>query len=98
MRIIETKQIMIEQEVTLDILCNNCGSSCKSKYYFDNYRPHVGLLEIEVSGSYWSSELSDCTTYQFSLCEKCLTEMFSKFKIPVNTNNYNAGDPIGVSK
>lgn len=42
--------------------------------------PH-GLHDAEVSGGYESYHLFDCTTYKFSICEKCLRELFNQFKI-----------------
>ncbi len=42
-----------------------------------------GLLETTVHGGFDSREyLLDCTTYTFSICEKCLVEMFDQWKIP----------------
>jgi hypothetical protein len=53
-----------------------------------------GLVEVEVSGAYDSTHLEDCTNYTFSLCEKCLVELFETFSIsPLET-----GYAIGLSK
>lgn len=40
-----------------------------------------GLIEVRVDGCYSSDHLRDCTAYRFSICEKCLVELFSTFKI-----------------
>ncbi len=53
-----------------------------------------GLIEPIVYGGYDSSPLEDCTTYTFSLCEKCLKELFDTFNIPVEIGEYNLGDMI----
>lgn len=43
-----------------------------------------GLIEQIVRGSFNSEHLDDMTTYTFSMCEKCLVDLFETFKIPVN--------------
>jgi hypothetical protein len=68
----------IDTEVITDVVCNNCGESCRSKAINENFE---GLIEVEVNGGYGAECLEDMIKYKFSLCEKCLSEMFSKFKI-----------------
>lgn len=58
-----------------DIICNKCGNSCFGEM---NYN---GLIEAEVSGGYDSTHLLDGESYQFSICESCLDEIFNSFKI-----------------
>lgn len=72
------KTKIIKTEVIVDVICNNCGESCRSKAINENFE---GLIEIEVNGSYGTEFLDDMTKYKFSLCEKCLSNMFSKFKM-----------------
>jgi hypothetical protein len=43
--------------------------------------PH-GLVEQTVSGGYSSEHLLTTTRYTFSLCEKCLRNLFDSFKVP----------------
>lgn len=58
-------------------ICNKCGGSlCDDGYY-----PY-GLVETKVGGGYNSEHLTDLLTYTFSICEKCLRDLFSTFKIP----------------
>lgn len=76
MRII--KQEQQEITVTTDILCNKCGKSCKG-----NIGNFNGLIETVIAGAYDSTHLDDLTRYAFSMCEKCLSELFLEFKIPV---------------
>ena len=60
-----------------EILCNLCGECmCLPESVYPD-----GLYNAEVSGGYNSYYLSDMTSYEFSLCEKCLREMFIKCKI-----------------
>lgn len=58
---------------TTDILCNRCGESCKGDLNFN------GLIEAQVVGAYDSTSLLDNVIYTFSMCEKCLSEMFRYF-------------------
>jgi hypothetical protein len=62
-------------------VCNKCSEDCclGNEYVSDPY----GLIDAEVSGGYFSKELMDMTSYKFSLCESCLKELFSAFKVPV---------------
>jgi len=68
------------------IHCNKCGADCqkfatnvnKEKFSVGYY----GLIDAEVRGGYESTELSDCVEYKFSLCEKCIKELFDSFKNP----------------
>ncbi len=66
----------IEEEFIDDIICNNCGESCKD----DQNMNYEGLIEADVNGGY-ASLLGDLVHYKFSICEKCLEKMFKGFKI-----------------
>ena len=60
--------------------CNNCGEGlCPGD---EEQGWPYGLVEETVSGGYSSFHLTDCTSYMFSICEKCLRRMFTAFKIP----------------
>ena len=63
-------------EVVSDIICNNCGVSCKTKS--KNYE---GLIEVSVVGGYDSEHIGDYHELTFSICEKCLMEIINSFKI-----------------
>lgn len=71
-----TRTITKEVEETCDILCNKCGKSLKCEFNIN------GLVEAEVRGAYDSPRLLDGAKYEFSLCEKCLFELFDKFVLP----------------
>lgn len=58
------------------IYCNKCEGTCKGS--IGNFN---GLIEIPVYGAYDSTHLGDGCEYRFSLCEKCLDELFKSFKI-----------------
>jgi hypothetical protein len=75
-----TKEKTITETVTIveDIICNNCGESCKTDSDFNQYD---GLIEVCVSGGYFSKFIGDLNSYTFSLCEKCVMEMIKSFKI-----------------
>lgn len=62
------------------ILCNRCGECMRPLGTSNEQYPH-GLEKAEVTGGYDSYHLFDCTTYKFSICEKCLRELFNQFKI-----------------
>lgn len=68
----------VEVEITEDIFCNKCGESLKV-----NNDPLIfcGLAEMKYSGSYHSHIFSDGDEYTFSLCEKCLKNIFDECKI-----------------
>lgn len=81
-----TKIVSKDTEVTSDILCNKCGETCGVKHDFDDESGGdgywYGLIETKVTGGYYSTHLQDEKFYTFSICEKCLLEMFHNFKIP----------------
>jgi len=64
-----------------EYICNRCAGPMRPLGSHNEQYPH-GLQEVAVSGGYDSYHLFDCTTYHFSLCEKCLRELFNQFKIP----------------
>lgn len=62
------------------ILCNRCGECMRPLGTHNEQYPH-GLEGAAIQGGYDSYHLLDCTTYKFSICEKCLRELFNQFKI-----------------
>lgn len=71
---------------TAVVHCNKCGADCQrfvkdidgNKFSVGYY----GLIDANVHGGFESDHLSDCVEYTFSLCEKCLKELFDTFKTP----------------
>ncbi len=78
---------------TVDVLCNLCGGSCRLPRLPERHPGTIptsfyGLIEATVTGAYESDVLEDCTWYRFSLCERCLAELFARCKVPVQTGEY----------
>lgn len=69
-------------------VCNGCGGGLCPR----NDSCPYGLVEAVVDGGYSSTHLSDSVNYRFSLCEKCLREMFDKFAVPPATWSDVGGD------
>jgi len=76
----------------VDIFCNKCGENLKmtekdfeGKDFFAGY---YGLVDAHVSGGYLSKHLCDLQYYEFSMCEKCVKEMFDAFKNPPKQERY----------
>ena len=67
----QTKEVEIED----DILCNKCGLSC------NDLEHHAGIIEYKLVCGF-GSILGDGNIFRFSLCEKCIHDMFQTFKIP----------------
>lgn len=77
-----------EEDQVVDIICNRCGESLRVSLDTDgNHHDYYGLGEVEVSGGYASPVLPDAMTFTFSLCEPCLGQLFSTFKIPPSTGD-----------
>ena len=70
-------------ETTVDCFCNKCEQSLKILSGF------AGLPDGFAYGIYGSTHLDDGTHYEFSLCEKCLVELFESFKIPVTIESFD---------
>lgn len=84
----KTAKKTIEVEYTEDLICNKCGESLKHIITTDGDFNFCGLEEITVNGCYGSDPLEDLVSYTFSLCEKCLDDLFKSFKIPVEKKDY----------
>ena len=73
-----------------EILCNLCGETMCPIGTMNEQSPH-GLYNAHVTGGYDSYHLWDMTTYTFSLCEKCLREIFNKAKIKPDLSDAAGG-------
>ncbi len=81
-------------------VCNACGDSMLPVFPdwwlkrnikdVTNCFP-LGLVDAQVHGGYDSHHLFDLTTYQWSMCEKCLRAMFNGFKVPPHVSDFHAG-------
>ena len=65
-----------------EIFCNKCGMSCRG--HIGNFN---GLIEAKVVGAYDSTHIDDGDIYIFSLCERCLKELFDNFHFPAKYGN-----------
>ena len=84
----KTTKVWVKAIRTDDIICNMCGNSCKCEFNFN------GLLEVQVFGGFDSTHLCDARRYVFSLCEKCLSELFDHFLIKPETDESTETEPI----
>lgn len=85
----KTKKVKVTKEEVqvTDIVCNMCAQSCcnqkrKEKPDANFMNEYSGLIEAVVSGGYDSEVVGDGVAWRFSLCEGCLNQVVSKFKIP----------------
>jgi hypothetical protein len=98
MRVTKQEITTIEQTetVTQEVLCNKCTLSLRKIDYTDMYNiqhsSFYGIVEYTYKGGYNSHPLQDITSYTFSLCEPCLSEMFESFTIPVGVDEYDIYD------
>lgn len=85
---IRTQRVTVtrEEDKVVDILCNRCGESLGVDTG-GGHRDYYGLGEVQVSGGYASPVLPDAMTFTFSLCEPCLGQLFSTFKIQPATGD-----------
>jgi hypothetical protein len=75
------------------ILCNRCGECMRPLRTMNEQYPH-GLEGAKITGGYDSYHLFDMTTYTFSICEKCLRELFNQFKVPPKVEDTMDLQPI----
>lgn len=74
------------------VLCNRCAGPQRPLGTMNEQYPH-GLESVSASGGYDSYHLLDMTTYTFSICEKCLRELFNQFVIkPTVIENMRGSD------
>jgi hypothetical protein len=73
-----------------EILCNLCGE-CMCPLGTHNEQSPNGLYLATVMGGYDSYELLDCHNYTFSLCEKCLRNIFQQAKIKPEIREVSLG-------
>jgi hypothetical protein len=77
---------------TAEVLCNKCGGDMRTKRIADDgvefFTGYYGMIDASVSGGFLSEHLDDVTTYRFSLCEKCLAELFGSFAHPPRVDKY----------
>ena len=98
----KTKESLTEKELESktkeEVFCNKCGMSCRG--HIGNFnglieqRIHFnGLIKEKVVGGYDSTHIDDDDVYLFSLCERCLMELISTFKLSAKYGNYLFPEP-----
>lgn len=87
-----TKIVQKDVEEVDDLICNLCGETLKQIISTDGMYNFCGLEEVSMNCGYGS--LNDGTTFTFSLCEKCVEELMSRFKVPAEV--YDVWDIGGM--
>jgi hypothetical protein len=64
-------------------VCNGCGCTIEN---------NLGLPDLKITGSYGSTHLNDCNRYEFSLCERCLRNLFDRMEISPDVSDVHDGD------
>lgn len=91
MRITRTR--LIETTEIVDYFCNKCGETLSRDAHNGFGSDFLGIPNYTYIGSYHSgphgkykSKLQDCTAYNFSICEDCLSDFMDSFSIPPITD------------
>ncbi len=71
-----TKETTVAKTEVDDVICNNCGKSCKSS------DGSVFSAHAVAFGGFGSRRLADQHLYRFDLCEDCTCAIAKNFKIP----------------
>lgn len=74
MKKIIIEEVLEQHQTVVDVLCNKCEKSCQTDCGYE------GLIEAVVRGGY-GSKIGDDVEFVFSLCEDCLIDLLSSFKI-----------------
>lgn len=80
MKIVEKATVTETKEVTKDVICNRCGETCHYDKQDPNSHP-IGLLNVQVTGGYFSMFPPDLERWEFDLCESCLGWLVSTFSV-----------------
>ena len=84
MKMLTKTKVSKEVEIISGVTCNKCGEkqSHDEALFVERAEdvPFTGL-SVHYHAGYYSKELVDMTIYSFSICEKCLVELFGTFKI-----------------
>lgn len=78
---LEEFKAFVNSDDISDIICNKCSKSCKTNSGFE------GLIEVIASGGFDSEFIGDNTSLKFSLCEGCLKELVTSFKLKPSIRN-----------
>jgi len=70
----ETRQV----EIASDVYCDRCGEDMHGGGKFGGL--YNGVVGVGAVGSYWSPVFCEGDEYEFSACERCLSDWFKGFK------------------
>lgn len=87
----EEREEVIKSSVAISVTCNNCGES-KERDFEGEYEEYADdLWDGEYQSFYiaWGyASDHDTEEWRFDLCQKCIKDIVSKFKIPVEKGHY----------
>lgn len=78
------------------IKCKYCNI-CKT-YLKNIHGSYYGLIDANFSSGYESTDFLDGFSFDFSLCEKCLHDLFDRFKKSPKITNYFDGEKLTLSQ
>lgn len=82
MRKVHKEEKLQTEETTVDILCNQCGRSCRGAFVNDQFQ----CAEVNAIWGYdskWAWE-----SHTAHLCVDCYEKLVANFTIPVETSRY----------
>lgn len=85
MDILEEKEKTFIEKILVGKKCNKCGSLFDEKN--NGYSWNDLIHHFSISFGYGSFNY-DCETWNFDICENCLSELVKSFIIPVNIESY----------
>lgn len=85
---IEEKQELVKRTIPDSIICNKCGREFKYDHYDNGYKTFHNYSEnsqmefhhYEDVGGYYSL-IGDFIEFKFDICDKCMIEFMTTFKI-----------------
>ena len=67
----------MKTEVVSDVICNNCGESCRVGGFED-----INFECVQLKGLFGFGSNKDGEQHEAELCEKCFVELTKNFKHP----------------
>lgn len=69
------KTILKEQDIIIEITCNNCGATAVLDEWIELNKMHSFKIDFEYGSKF------DCEMWDFDLCDDCLEKIVNNFKI-----------------
>jgi hypothetical protein len=85
------ENIKKEQEVIDSIACNKCGKEFLQGDTCVEYENNMEFHHYQETGGYFS-KIGDYIEFKFDLCDDCLIELMTTFKIPPQFEDTNYKD------